>query len=227
MTTSPQVRIPEASFRKTFATLRSFTKPRPADVRRCELCGLQLPSEHDHLLDPKNRHLLCSCTACALLFSGAAEMKYRRVPRDIHQLRDFQIPDADWDGLMIPINLAFFFFDSSAAKTMVLYPSPAGPVESLLNFEKWQELIRNCKPLNSLQPDVEALLVNRMGIRAGFLVDEYFITPIDECYKLAGILRLHWRGLSGGTNVWNRVREFFDSLGQRATPDRRPGHVGS
>ncbi len=64
-------------------------------------------------------------------------------------------------------------------------------------------------------PDVEALLVNRVGDRR-----DYFIAPIDSCYELVGLLRVHWRGLSGGTEVWERVAGFFDEL--RAAARVRP-----
>ena len=59
--------------------------------------------------------------------------------------------------------------------------------------------------LLSMQPDVEALLVNRVGSAR-----EYFLVPIDECYKLVGLIRIHWRGLSGGSLVWGEIAEFFD-----------------
>jgi hypothetical protein len=36
--------------------------------------------------------------------------------------------------------------------------------------------------------------------------------PIDECYKLVGLIRLHWRGLSGGMEVWEKVGQFFAAL---------------
>jgi hypothetical protein len=62
---------------------------------------------------------------------------------------------------------------------------------------------------------VEALLANRVGTGRGANA-EYFIAPIDECYKLVGLIRLHWRGLSGGTEVWREVGAFFSSLKQRA-----------
>ena len=31
------------------------------------------------------------------------------------------------------------------------------------------------------------------------------IVPIDQCYRLSGLIRLHWRGLSGGSEVWEEV----------------------
>ncbi len=58
-----------------------------------------------------------------------------------------------------------------------------------------------------MRPDVEALLVNRVGSTR-----QYFLVPIDECYRLVGLIRLHWRGLSGGALVWGEIAEFFDEL---------------
>ena len=34
---------------------------------------------------------------------------------------------------------------------------------------------------------------------------QYYIVPIDECYRLVGLIRMHWRGLSGGTEVWKEI----------------------
>ena len=55
--------------------------------------------------------------------------------------------------------------------------------------------------------DIEALLVNRSG-----QARDYFIAPIDKCYELVGTIRMHWRGLSGGQEVWDRIAEFFRDL---------------
>ena len=96
---------------------------------------------------------------------------------------------------------------------LALYPSPAGAVESLLTLEAWQALVDENPVLSELEPDVEALLVNRMkGERA------YYRVPIDECFKLVGLIRIHWRGLSGGTEVWDEVGRFFTSLQERSRP---------
>jgi hypothetical protein len=65
-----------------------------------------------------------------------------------------------------------------------------------------------------LQPEVEALIANRVGANRGGAA-QYYIAPIDECYKLVGLIRLHWHGLSGGTEVWREVGRFFESLEER------------
>jgi hypothetical protein len=64
-----------------------------------------------------------------------------------------------------------------------------------------------------MEPDTEALLVNRVkGER------EYYIAPIDECYKLVGLIRSSWRGLSGGTEVWEEIGKFFAELKEKSNP---------
>ena len=63
--------------------------------------------------------------------------------------------------------------------------------------------------LSELEPDVEALLVNRVGAARGSAPAEYYMVPIDDCYKLVGLIRIHWRGLSGGTEVWQEIGELF------------------
>jgi hypothetical protein len=68
-----------------------------------------------------------------------------------------------------------------------------------------------------MEADVEALLVNRIGHVRGFAAAEYYVLPIDECYKLVGLIRANWRGLSGGTEVWREIGQFFDGLKRRAT----------
>ena len=66
-----------------------------------------------------------------------------------------------------------------------------------------------------------ALLVNRVGHVAGAVPAEYYLVPIDECYKLVGLIRTHWRGLSGGTEVWREIGAFFATLKKRAGFGRR------
>jgi hypothetical protein len=118
--------------------------------------------------------------------------------------------DLEWEALMIPINLAFFYRDSVSSKIIAMYPSPAGATESLLSLEAWDEIRANNRSLQTMESDVEALLVNRVSPEA-----EYFIVPIDECFRLVGIIRMHWKGLSGGVDVWRHIQQFFSDLQSR------------
>jgi hypothetical protein len=70
--------------------------------------------------------------------------------------------------------------------------------------------------LRGMKPDVEALLVNRVGHAREATKAEYFIAPMDECYKLVGLIRSQWRGLSGGTEVWQEIGNYFTALRQKA-----------
>jgi hypothetical protein len=179
------------------------------------MCSKELAAEHQHLIDPAARKLICSCDACAILFSSQGATKYKRVPRRIRFLPQFQMSEAQWDGLMIPIEMAFFFHSGSTGKVAAFYPGPAGATESLLSLEAWSDIEQENPALLELQPDVEALLANRVGATRG-VAAQYYIVPIDECYKLVGLIRLHWHGLSGGTEVWREVTKFFASLKERA-----------
>ena len=197
-----------------FAVLRQFARKRTA-VERCEMCSQELPAEHEHLVEPANRKLICACGACAILFEGQSGKKYKRVPRQVLFLRDFQLSDGQWDGLMVPIEMAFFFNSTPHGRVITLYPSPAGPTESLLSLDTWADIVQTNPILNEMHDDVTALLVNRVGHGRG-AVAEYYLAPIDECYKLVGLIRTHWRGLSGGTEVWREIGSFFVALKKRA-----------
>ena len=199
------------SFDQAFATLRQFARaPRPAE--RCELCSGALAHQHPHLVEIRLRQIVCACEACATLFDGMAAGKYRRVSRRAQLLANFQMTDAQWENLLIPINMAFFFRSSVEGKVVALYPSPAGAVESLLPLDAWNEIVQENAILSQLQPDIEALLVNRVGHAHELSRAEYFIAPIDECYKLVGLIRANWKGLSGGSEVWMEIGRFFSEL---------------
>ena len=108
-----------------------------------------------------------------------------------------------------------FFYSTPDEKTKALYPSPAGATESLLPLSAWNTMAEGNPKLKTMQADVEALLVNRVGTKR-----EYYVVPIDVCFELVGLIRSHWRGLSGGDIVWQQVDSFFarPSARARTTP---------
>jgi hypothetical protein len=193
------------------ASLRRFVRKR-SPRERCELCDAGLADDHSHLIEVSSRRLTCACDACAILFSGQAETKYRRVPRRIEFLTDFRLADEVWEGLQLPINLAFFVQSTPAGRVVAMYPSPAGATESLIAVESWQDLAEVNPVLDAFEPDVEALLVNRIGEAR-----ECYRVGIDECYRLVGLIRMHWRGLSGGQVAWEEIGRFFADLKRRVT----------
>lgn len=208
-----------------FESLRQFARKSRRAVETCEICSAELRSGHAHLIELTQRRLHCACDACAMLFSGREGTKYRRVPRDVRQIANFRVSDAEWEGLLIPINLAFFLRDSLHARVSALYPSPAGATESLLPLESWTNIVQNNPVLNQMEPDVEALLVNRVEAARGTSQAEYYIVPIDACYRLVGLIRIHWRGLSGGSEVWKEIGDFFADLRAKAEPVKNGTHA--
>ena len=200
---------------RPFARLREFARRGPP-AEHCDLCGQTLAEHHDHLMEPAGRRLLCACGACAVLFSGRADGRYKRVPRRIRLLDDFHLTDAQWDGLRLPINLAFFFYSTPQSRMIACYPSPAGATESLLPLEAWEDVAGANPALTGMEPDVEALLVNRVGYARGLAQAEYFLAPADQCYRLVGLIRTGWKGLSGGVEVWRDIARFFSDLRNQA-----------
>jgi hypothetical protein len=203
------------SLESAFGVLRQFAR-KPRSAERCELCSAEIASQHPHLIEPVARKLACSCDACALLFSGREGSRYKRVPRQVRLLANFQMSDAQWDSLMVPINMAFFFRSSPDARVVAMYPSPAGATESLLSLEAWSEIAHENPEVERMEPDVEALLVNRVGHAREFTQAEYYLLPIDQCFKLVGVIRSQWRGFSGGIEVWQQIGEFFAELRSHA-----------
>jgi len=198
----------------TLGALRRFTEQAaPRAGERCEMCARPIDEEHAHLVDVEARRLLCACRPCYLLFtsSGAGHGRLRAVPQRYRFAPDFRLDDAAWAGLQIPVRTAFFFPSSQAGRFLTFYPSPAGATESLLGLDAWAEIARANPVLESLEPDVEALLVH--GPRGGAFA--CFLVPIDACYELVGRVRRTWRGFDGGEDAWREIDGFFAALRAR------------
>ena len=221
---SPSERIDNSDERSAapFDVLRQFARKREMrpPMEQCELCSAGIAANHRHLLELSKHTLICVCHPCSILFGDpvAGGGKYRLVPSRYASLPDFSMTDAQWDELMIPVNMVYIFHSTSENRVMAFYPSPAGAMESTLPLDGWDTLVNSNPILNELTPDVEALLINRVENRGGESYREHYIVPIDTCYELVGLIRLKWKGLSGGEEVWKAISEYFAGLRARSTP---------
>ncbi|HEX2166681.1 MAG TPA: DUF5947 family protein [Longimicrobiales bacterium] len=188
------------------ATLRQLLEPAEAPRQRCELCDAPLSDEHGHLVDTRSRRLLCACRMCA-----TAGGRYRAVPTRYVRLPRMALSLTDWEAIGIPVDLAFFFFNSDLGRVVACYPGPMGAAESLLPLDAWPALAERIPWIGTLAPDVEALLVRRAA-------DEYaaFIVPIDVCYELGGRIRRAWTGFGGGATAQRAIDEFFATVLERS-----------
>jgi hypothetical protein len=177
----------------------------------CDLCGIGLPEDHRHLLALVERRIVCSCETCWAMRSGEGD--YRPVGNRTVWLPDLQLPDDLWASFQIPIGLAFFMESTVTACVVAMYPSPGGATESELHFDSWTRMRQLNPVLDTLEPDIEGLIANRMSDPP-----MYVIAPIDRCYALTGTIKAHWEGISGGTAVEAALNAFFERLAAEAVP---------
>ncbi|GAC1502712.1 MAG: DUF5947 family protein [Vulcanimicrobiaceae bacterium] len=189
--------------------------PKNVPEERCDLCAKPIGESHSHLVDLKDRRLMCACRPCYLVFQpkGAAQGRFKTVPERYVWLQDLSLSDATWDQFQIPIGLAFFFYNSAEKKMVAFYPGPAGAMESLLSLDAWSDLQEAQPELATMESDVEAFLLRRE--RNG--PEQYFIVPIDRCYELAGAIKLSWKGFDGGDEAREKIEAFFAELQERSS----------
>jgi uncharacterized protein DUF5947 len=206
--------VPGDRIRGLLRRPRAAAAPAPAATGRCDLCAEPVPDGHRHMLDVRQSAVLCTCGPCALLFgqSEAGGRHYRLLPERRMPLADFRIDGTLWAQLGVPVGLAFFVRDGATGEVSAGYPSPLGVTRSVVGPEVWEEVARGYPELAELADDVEALLVHRSDG-----ADEHWIVPLDDCYRLAALVRTHWRGLSGGPEVREHIDAFFAGLAGPAT----------
>jgi uncharacterized protein DUF5947 len=213
-----------ASGMSTGRLLRRLANPEPppaeAEEERCEMCGELIAATHRHLLDLKKRQLLCACRACSVLFdrSAAGGTHYRLVPDRCLRIAGFDLDDVLWNSLSIPVGLAFVFDSSAAERPVAFYPGPMGATESALKLETWSDIVERNPVLAGMEPDVEALLVNRARGE-----HDHWLVGVDKCYELVGLIRTRWRGFAGGEEVWTEIELFFEELRGQAKTVTREG----
>jgi hypothetical protein len=173
----------------------------------CDLCGTSMPEEHRHLLHLDDRRIVCACESCWALRSGDTE--YRPTGSRVVWLEDLDMPEELWARFRIPIGLAFFLLGDDGVAAF--YPSPVGATEAEIDPEAWAELGERNAAVRGLETHAETLILDRMGERGRAV-----IAPTDEAYRLVGLIKLHWEGISGGAAVGEAVDGFFAELRERA-----------
>ena len=145
------------------------------------------------------------CGTCWSVRSGDPE--FRPAGNRTLWLDGLEITDEQWAGFQIPIGLAFFMHSTVADGVVALYPSPAGATESELDMGTWEQVCAANPVLAGLEPDTEALVVNRMAEPA-----QQVIVPIDVAYQLVGVVKESWEGITGGAAMRQAVAEYFEGL---------------
>lgn len=197
---------------KTAALERAIRRgPRQAKATEtCSFCAWEVADDHPHILDVDAGRPLCVCRACALLFDrpAAAQGRYRRIPSRRAALQGVRTAD-----LRTPVGLAFFVA-SDDGPVRAHYPSPAGATRWEVDPADWRAALAACPALETMEPEVEALLVNSANGRS-----EAWIVPVSDSYRLVAVVRAEWEGLSGGDRVWKAIETFFDELRRKNGPD--------
>ncbi len=202
----------------TNALRRLATRQEPEPVpqeERCEFCGTDLGERHGHVADLVDHRLLCACRPCYLVFApeGAGGARYRGVGERVQRVDELDLSTAQWDGLRVPVDLAFFFRQTSVERLLAFYPGPGGATESELDLSAWSDIEAANPVIGTVAADVEAVLLRRHDGRFSC-----YVVPIDTCYELVGIVRATWRGLGGGAEVWEQIGAYFAELDRRSVP---------
>ena len=183
--------------------------PPAASTATCELCPIGIGEDHRHLLHLVERRIVCVCETCWSMRSGDPE--FRPPGSRTLWLEDFDIADEIWSSFQIPIGLAFLMRSSVSRGVVALYPSPVGATESELELTAWDALCAANPVLDQMEPDAEALIVNRTAD-----VHQYAIVPVDQCYRMVGLIKSRWEGITGGRGVEEAIGEFFERVRERA-----------
>lgn len=193
-----------------------------AAIEECALCAQSIPTEHEHLLEPDARRVLCACPSCAALFAREQQRqapRYLRVDRRASRVRELDFDDHTWAELGVPAGLAFFTTRHRTGEVVATFPGRAGLIESFVPLRVWSGLEQRFPLLKAILPEVEALLVRRTARHR-----DVFQVSIDHCYELAGLLRSS--ETPQAAPELPPVQSFFARLEQgagRARHSRRPG----
>ena len=213
-------RSPVAGRAALVAGLRRFARgaarraadPAAARASTASCARSSLAEDHRHLLDLEERRIVCVCPNCWSMRSGDASSGRRLAHA---WLDDFELSDELWAAFQIPIGLAFFMRSRRPAGSSAV-PEPGGRHRVRARPRAWDRA-------RGGQPGARAARARRRGAdrQPPARPAAYAIAPIDRCYRLVGIIKANWEGISGGARSRRRRRRFFDDLRAAARDERR------
>ena len=185
---------------------RARAPPAPPQ-ERCELCATPVAAEHPHLVEAAERRLLCACTPCGVLFGDPARAAglsqgARPLPVDPGFVRPTRSGTS-----CIPVGMAFFLVNSAQDQSSPATRARRARPRASCRSRRGRTGSGPAALAASCEPDVEALLVRRGH--------PCLLVPIDACYRLVGLVRLHWRGFDGGSEAWAAIDAFFGGAAGR------------
>lgn len=175
----------------------------------CVLCAVAVRSGHRHLLQLEQKSIVCVCESC--FARGARDAELRRTHGRVEWLEDFRLPEHVWTALGPPAGLALFL-RSSSGRVVALSPRVSGAAESELPAADWERLASDNPTLDTLEPDAEALIVDRVG-----RPPRHLIAPIDTCNRLVGLVQSRTRAGMLEPELAPALDDFFYGLRRRGT----------
>jgi hypothetical protein len=191
--------------RRALTALKRFVR-REEPAAHCDLCAASLRDEHDHLVEPETRSLVCACRPCALLFPEGPGARYRRIRSRAVRVPGLHFDDAALAALGVPVRLAILCPSQVHDAVFALFPNAAGATEATIPMVEWSAAVVAHPVLApvTIVPDAEALIIDQMSGRS-----RCFVASLDVCHHFIGLLRAR----SGAQeSSLARAMRFLDGL---------------
>ena len=182
----------------------------PARSRSAATCAAsELDPDHRHLLHLAERRILCACESCVALRGGDPELRPDRAPGPSGSTTSSSPTSSgrrsrSRSGSPSSSTRAPRAGSSRSTRARPGRPSPSSTSRPGTSSAP----ATRCSM--GLEPDAEALIVNRIAEPP-----EHAIAPIDECYRLVGLIKASWDGISGGAGPERAIEAFFGELRER------------
>ena len=181
-------------------------EPRAGEVRVC--APRPWPPRTSTWSKLQSRRLVCAARPARCSSAASKSGLSPRAAATSSSCPTSASPTPQWESLLIPISLAFFFHSTPAERVRGRISQSGRGHRIALGIWKpgrrwstrtpcWPRCNPTSRPCWSI-----AWAAQR----------SYYRVPIDECYKLVGLIRVHWRGLSGGMRSVGRGGQVLRPL---------------